>query len=357
MKKEDLIRIDNKKCHIFVGMGILNQFYKLFPLKKYSQITVLTDNKVAPHWGKILNHKVIPELGQITIPSGEQTKSVKQAEKIWKVMLKSDLDRYSLLINLGGGVIGDLGGFVASTFMRGIDFLQIPTSLLAMVDASIGNKTGINIGGIKNSVGVFKDPIGVIIDVDTLKTLPRRELKSGFAEIIKHGIIADRKHFDFASSQSPKEFSKKKFIKLIAASIKIKLSIIQKDPKEKGLRKVLNFGHTIGHAIESLSLKTDKPLLHGEAIAIGMVAESKLAQLLGFLSEENFKIIENVLNNAGLPIRTNLSADGIKKFIIHDKKNVSNKILWSLPEKIGAVKFDVKTPEELVIKTIKYIKI
>lgn len=357
MRKENLIRIENKKYPIFVGMGILGQICKFLPLERYSQIAVLSDENVAPHWLSKLDNEFSRGAVQIIVPNGEQSKSVRQAEKIWIEMLKANLDRHSLLVNLGGGVIGDLGGFVASTFMRSIDFLQIPTSLLAMVDSGVGGKTGINVGGIKNSVGVFKDPIGVVIDIDTLETLPKRELISGFAEIIKHGIITDRKHFDLAVSQKPEEFSKEELMKLIADSIRIKLTIVQKDPREKSLRKILNFGHTIGHAIESLSLLSDNLLLHGEAIAIGMVAESKLAQLLGLLSEEDFEVIENSINNIGLPIRTGLSKEEIRKLIINDKKNVGKKVLWSLPGKVGLVKFDIEVPDELVVKAIEYIKI
>lgn len=357
MGNENPIRIENRKYPIFVGMGILGQICKLLSPTRYSRIVILSDQNVALYWLPILNKGISTASTGIIVPNGEQSKSVEQAEKIWIEMLKTGLDRHSLLINLGGGVIGDLGGFVAGTFMRGIDFLQVPTSLLAMVDASVGGKTGINIGGIKNSVGIFKDPIGVIIDVDTLETLPKKELRSGFAEIIKHGIIADREHFNLASSQRPEEFGREELIKIITDSIRIKLAIVQEDPKEIGLRKILNFGHTIGHAVESLSLNTNAPLLHGEAVAIGMVAESKLASLLGMLPEKDLKTIEKSLINAGLPIRTDFPIEEIKKLIIHDKKNVAKKILWSLPEKIGSVKFDIEAPNELVVKAIKHISL
>ncbi len=342
---------------IIIGKKLLEKLSKLFNFNQFSKIGLLTDENIAHHWLSRVKKAIGKETSAIVVPAGEKIKTIDGAKIIWKEMLSAGFDRHSLLINLGGGVIGDLGGFAASTFMRGIDFLQVPTSLLAMVDASIGGKTGIDVGAVKNSVGVFKDPIGVVVDVDVLRTLPARELRSGFAEVIKHGIITDRKHFDSAFSKSPEEFGKEELIKLIAVSIKIKMAIVRKDPKEKGFRKVLNFGHTIGHAIESMSLKTNSPLLHGEAVALGMVAESKLAQLLGLLSEEDFEIIENVINHAGLPVRTNLSQDKIISLIAGDKKNIGKKILWSLPEKIGSVKFDVVAPDELVVEAIDYIKI
>ena len=306
MRKENLIRIENKKYPIFVGMGTLGQIYKLLSIEKYSRLAILSDNNVQSHWtDKLVSGFNRSDIRQILVPSGEQSKSVSESERIWIKMLELGFDRHSLLVNLGGGVIGDLGGFVASTFMRGIDFLQVPTSLLAMVDASVGAKTGVNVGGVKNSVGLFQEPIGVIADVDTLETLPKRELISGFAEIIKHGIIADKHHFDIATSKRPEEFTKKELIKLIADSIRIKLGIVEQDPREKGLRKVLNFGHTIGHAIESLSLKTSDPLLHGEAVAIGMIAESKLSELMGLLPVDDFESIENAISKVGLPTKIN----------------------------------------------------
>lgn len=360
MSNENIIRIENKGYPILVGMGILGQIYKLLPIEKYFRLAILSDSNVQSHWSnKLVNGLNRSDTGQILVPSGEQSKSVNESERIWIKMLELGFDRHSLLVNLGGGVIGDLGAFVASTFMRGIDFLQVPTSLLAMVDASVGGKTSINVGGVKNSVGVFQEPIGVIADVDTLETLPKRELVSGFAEIIKHGIIADKDHFNMAISKKPEEFSKKELMKLIADSIKIKLRIVKQDPHEKkGPRKALNLGHTIGHGVESLSLKTSSPLLHGEAVAIGMIAESKLAELMGLLPIEDFVSIEKAISQVGLPTRiVNMQIEDTQKLIASDKKNKFGDILWSLPERIGSVKFDIKVPEELVVEAIIYISL
>jgi len=357
MSNEHITRIENKGYPIFVGMGILGQIYKLIALGEYSKLAVLTDTNVHSHW----SNKLVPGLNQpmieeIVVPSGEQTKSINEVEKVWLKMLEAGLDRHSLLINLGGGVIGDLGGFAASTFMRGIDFLHVPTSLLAMVDASVGGKTGIDLGNVKNVVGTFQEPIGVVVDVDMLETLPKRELISGFAEVIKHGVISDRSHFALVTSKRPEEFTKEELIKLISDSIKIKLGIVELDPHERGLRKVLNFGHTIGHAIEASSLETNEPLLHGEAIAIGMIAESKLAELTGLLSNDEFSTIEDAIKKTGLPTRAvNIKLENIQRLIISDKKNKSGDILWSLPERIGSVKFDIKTTEKLIVDAIKYI--
>ena len=318
---------------MFIGDNLLSKINQLFDFSQFSKIAVLTDENIPKSLVNKVEKSLKRELIKIIILPGENKKNIETVKKIWETIFKNGFDRRSLLINLGGGVIGDMGGFAAVTFMRGIEFLNIPTTLLAQVDASVGGKTGIDFQGIKNGIGVFKDPVGVVIDVDTLKTLPKRELISAFGEIIKHGIISGKKYFNLVTSKKPGEFSQKELIKIIKQSIKIKLNIVKKDSKEKDLRKVLNFGHTIGHAIESLSWKTDKPLLHGEAVAIGMVAESKLASLLGLLSDKDFKKIINSLINAGLPVNIkNIKSKNIKKIILSDKKNSHGTINSSLPK-------------------------
>ncbi|MFA5770104.1 MAG: 3-dehydroquinate synthase [Patescibacteria group bacterium] len=343
---------------IHIGKNLLGKINRLFDFSKFSKIAVLTDVNIQISLMSQINQiekSLNKELKIITIPSGEKEKNIETVKKIWEQMFKSGLDRRSLLVNLGGGVIGDMGGFAASTFMRGIDFLNIPTTLLSQVDASVGGKVGIDFMDLKNGIGVFKDPIGVIIDVETLKTLPKRELISAFGEIIKHGVISEREYFDFITSKKPEEFNQNELIKIIKESIKIKSNIVKKDPKEKDLRKVLNFGHTIGHAIESLSWKTDKPLLHGEAVAIGMILESNLACLcqpihnLGGYVSGVAELIEEAVVNSGLPTEIkNIKVEDIIKIILSDKKNVGGEILFSLPKKIGKVVPNVKISKEVI---------
>jgi len=330
---------------------------KIILKNDFSRIGILTDENVARCWLEKVKKAVGKETIDIVIPAGEKSKTINQAKIIWRKMLEAGFDRNSLLINLGGGVIGDLGGFCASTFMRGIDFIQIPTTLLAMVDASVGGKTAVDLDDIKNTIGTFSLPIDVIIDVDFLKTLPKRELVAAFAEIIKHSIIDSREHFDLVTSKKPLEFNKKEIGEIIERSIRLKQSIVKKDFKElSGLRRVLNFGHIIGHAIESLSLKSDHSLLHGEAVAIGLVAESKLAHLLGLLSEKDFLLIEKAIINVGLPTKIkNISIEEVLKIMSFDKKNIGKKILWSLPKKIGEVGFNIEAPKELVVEVIKSV--
>lgn len=342
---------------MFIGNNLLSKINQLFDFTKFSKIGILTDENIPKSLVNQAERSLNRKLIKIIIPAGEKEKNIETVKKIWEIMFQNGFDRRSLLINLGGGVVCDMGGFAAATFMRGIEFLNIPTTLLAQVDASVGGKTGIDFQGIKNSIGVFKDPVGVVIDVDTLKTLPKRELISAFGEIIKHGIISGQKYFDLVILKKPGEFSQRELIKIIKQSMKIKSNIVKKDPKEKDLRKILNFGHTIGHAVESLSWKTNEPLLHGAAIAIGMVAEAKLACLLKMLSEKDFELIKKVITNAGLPTKIkDIKSEDIVKKIFTDKKNSHGTINWSLPKTIGEVLINIKAREDLIIKTIQSIQ-
>ena len=345
---------------IIIGSGILNNIHKIFSLDQFSQIVILTDKNVSPHWLSAIHKGLLRQhVIDIIIPAGERLKTIEEAKVLWKKMFEQGVDTRSLLINLGGGVIGDLGAFVASTFMRGFDFLQIPTSLLAQVDASVGGKIGLNFEGIKNGIGLFNNPIGTIIDIKTLTTLPKRELVSGFSEAIKHGIIADKEYFNLVTSKKPGEFTLAELEIIVKQSVKIKLNVVSKDYKDTGSRRILNFGHTIGHAIESLSLRTDKPFTHGEALAVGMRTESKLSHLLGLLSNKDFMTIEKVLNYTGLPIAVqDITSSEIVKMIAFDKKRFKRSILWSLPTKIGHAVFDVKLPnDKLVFRAIEYIHV
>jgi 3-dehydroquinate synthase len=341
---------------VIIGNNILHKLADLIDVKKYSRIIILTDDRVAKFWLPIVKKSLGTESVDIVIHPGEKEKSLRTTTLIWKRLITNHCDRRSLMVNLGGGVIGDMGGFAAGCYLRGIDFVQVPTTLLAQVDASVGGKVGIDFAGLKNNLGLFRQPIKVIIDIDTLSTLPSREYISGFAEIIKHGIVADKNYFDFVSSKKPGGFSSDEIIKIINGSCQIKSDIVAADEKEKNIRKILNFGHTIGHAIESLSLLTTKPLLHGEAIAVGMVAESKIAALTGNISTDQFQTIEDAITNAGLPIRIrDVSISKIEDLLIFDKKNFRGKILWSLPKKIGHAVFGQEIPPAIVIKSLQYI--
>lgn len=351
-KQPTIKNITIKGSNIFIGSDLLKDISSLVDFTKYTKVVIVTDNNVPKSLVSKLKSAIPTENLVISINSGEQNKNLATVQKIWEALADFGCDRKSLVINIGGGVIGDIGGFVAATFMRGIDFIQIPTTLLAQVDASIGGKVGINSQGIKNLIGSFQQPVAVIIDTDTLKTLPKREFISGFAEIIKHGLIADEKYFQLVTSKRPLEFSQEELVEIIERSCRIKADIVTKDEKEGGSRKLLNFGHTIGHAVEAISQEGEKPLLHGEAISIGMIAEGKISRLLGLLSEEEYKTLEQALIRAGLPISQNLLADEILKKIKSDKKNIKGETKFTLLEDIGKGIIDQTVDESIIRKVI-----
>lgn len=336
------------KYQVLIGEGLLGKIAEIVEIGNFSKVVVITDERIPQAF--------LSEFEKIIIPSGENNKNIKTVQLIWKKMLELGCDRKTLVINLGGGVIGDMGGFAASCYMRGVKFLQVPTTLLSAVDASVGGKVGIDFGGVKNLVGSFQQPIGVIVDVDTFQSLPDREFISGFGEIIKHGIIADADYFQKVTSKKPREFSKQELIEIIKRSCEIKAQIIADDEKESGSRKLLNFGHTIGHAIESLSLETDQPLLHGEAVSIGMTAEAKISQGLGLINNEDLERIKEVLDNAGLP--TSYKAEDSEKIIeliSKDKKSEAGNVNWTLIEGIGDAAIDQQVGEDQIKTALQYI--
>lgn len=290
----------------------------------------------------------------IEIKSGEEHKTIETSTRIWTQMMDSNIDRSSLCINLGGGVIGDMGGFCASTFKRGIDFVQMPTTLLSQVDASIGGKLGIDFNEVKNSIGLFNNPEKVFIDVRFLETLPLREIRSGFAEIIKHSLIADTVLW-----QHLKKYEDIRVIdweNLMSNSLKIKQDIVNQDPFEKGIRKALNFGHTIGHAVESVALRSKESLLHGEAVAVGMIGEAYLSYAKGHLKKEALKEIEKYIVKIYNPIK--LERENYPHYIElmqKDKKNVGAAINFTFLNAIGACIVNQAASAEEIIESLDYI--
>ena len=308
--------------------------------KGYSAIAVLVDQNTRKHcYEKIKG--VLPIHLVIEVPAGEQHKNLDTCQKVWEQVTSAGLDRHSLLVVVGGGVLGDLGGFCASTYKRGIDFLQVPTTLLAMADASIGGKTGVDFGSLKNHIGTFSLPIATWIATDFLKTLPKRELRSGFAEIIKHALISDRKLWNSIKSRS---LEGQDWLRLVRHSAKFKAGVVRKDPVEKGLRKILNYGHTIGHAVESHFLMRGNPILHGEAVAAGMIMEAHIAFSEKRISrgdlDEIAGYVLNVFGKLELP-----GDEAILPSIRQDKKNKGKVILMALPKTIGKAVFDIPVSE------------
>ena len=315
-----------------------------------SKVFILTDENVAPFWLPEVTHWLHCDSAvDIVIKAGEQHKNLQTIQRIWKTLLRHHADRNALLVNLGGGVITDLGGFAASTYKRGIKFINIPTTLLAMVDAAIGGKTGIDFGGGKNQIGTFAEAEEVIINPVFLETLPERELLSGMAEMLKYGFIADAKLL---------EINLENYQKFIVRCGEIKREIVEQDPTEKGLRKILNFGHTLGHAIESHCLTTDYPLLHGEAVALGMLGALWLSVKQLGLDDSVLQNFENQIPMLLSEAEISLSGSDIEpiiSYLVHDKKNKGEKPQFVLLEAVGKPVWDVEVEPELVKESLQYM--
>lgn len=272
-----------------------------------------------------------------TFPAGEMSKNLDTVSDIYRKLISLKLDRSSTLIALGGGVTGDITGFAAATYLRGIPFVQIPTSLLAQADSSIGGKTGVDFEGSKNMVGAFYQPRFVFINVNTLRTLPERELKSGLAEVIKHGLIMSAEFYDYIDNNIDKIYNYDENVLQYVTKMNcsIKGSVIEQDEREAGLRALLNFGHTIGHAVESVS---GFGLLHGECVSIGIAGAFKLANKLGMVSDKAVTKVEVTLKKAGLPVKTNgMDAGRIMDMMYLDKKVRDGRLYFILPRDIGEV--------------------
>ena len=324
-----------------------NRLDKTVGSNKYTSIFVLTDSNTnqhcLPHFDNYFQHSYF----LLTMEAGETNKHLATCEDLWGSLSEQGADRNSLLINLGGGVVTDLGGFVACTYKRGIDFINIPTSLLAMVDASVGGKTGVDLQGLKNQIGIIKEPEFVVIDVAFLQTLPLDERRSGYAEMLKHGLIADTDYFSLLSSKSIDINAQ--MTDHIRHSVSIKSQVVTEDPFERGLRKILNYGHTLGHAIETHFLEhpTKKRLLHGEAIAIGMIMEAELSYRTTDLTVEERDQIKTVFTSIYEPVSfAESDVNAIKGLLKHDKKNQSDQVRFVLLQAIGKPVIDCLVSEE-----------
>jgi len=322
--------------------------------RNYSKIIVLVDTNTLDNCLPLFQ-QALPSLSNydvIEVDPGEE--NIDFCIGVWQNMLDFGADRHSLLINLGGGVVTDMGGFAASTFKRGMDFIQIPTTLLSQVDASVGGKTGIDMGSVKNIIGTFAQPQAVFISSLFLKTLDKRQLISGFAEVIKHGLIFDQAYYNQVKTLGIDQVDNA----LIKHSVSIKNRVILEDPKEKGLRKILNFGHTIGHAIEGYSLQHDKrPLLHGEAIAVGMICEGFLSHKLNGLSLTDLDDLIATFRRYFNDYSFSSSIDTtLLELMRNDKKNLSNQIGFALLDRIGSCQYDIFVSEEDIIESLDFYR-
>lgn len=338
------------------GYKALNLYLKE---SKYSNLFIIVDGNT----NAFCLSKFLPYLETdlaieiVEFEAGEPNKNIETCVQIWNVLTELGADRKSLVINLGGGVVTDLGGFVASTFKRGIDFIHIPTTLLSMVDASVGGKNGVDLGNLKNQIGVINVPKMVLIDTQYLETLSKNEMRSGLAEMLKHGLIYDKGYWE--KFLDLKAIDYVDFDELIYRSVEIKNEIVTQDPTEKNIRKALNFGHTLGHAIESYFLENENKinLLHGEAIAIGMILESYISLEKDLINLDEYNQIKTTIKAIydDVVFEEN-DIDPIVELLIHDKKNEYGNIQFALIEGIGKIKINQSVENELILKAFQDYK-
>lgn len=344
-------QVKTTNSEVFIGSEVLSSLNIQLLSSCYSKIFILVDENTLQHCitELITNVELLQGAEIIEINSGEENKTIDICYQIWSTLSYYKADRNSLLINLGGGVITDMGGFIASTYKRGIDFINVPTTLLAQIDASVGGKVGVDLEDLKNMIGVFNEPKGVFVNPNFLKTLDKKQMLSGYAEALKHALISDKEYWDYLKEGMLSDANQ--WEELISKSVHIKNNIVLADPKEKNQRKILNFGHTIGHAIESFALKGEGlPLLHGEAIAIGIVCESYISYKNTGLSVDELEEIAHTILNFYTPFKIdNVDYNELLELMGNDKKNENNKINFSLLTKIGEAEIN-KTAE---VKTIK----
>lgn len=340
--------------NVTITDNIKESLQQLLTAHTFSRIAVLVDENTARDCYPLVR-EILPEHTVLEIRSGEIHKNLDTCTQIWGWLTRESFDRKGLLINLGGGVIGDMGGFCAATYKRGIRFINLPTTLLAQVDASVGGKLGVDFQGFKNHIGIFQEPLQVIIFPEFLKTLSERELRSGFAEVIKHSLIADAAYWPEIESHSWEE---QNWPAHIQHSVEVKSGVVDQDFREGGLRKILNFGHTIGHAIESFYLESGHSWLHGEAIAAGMICESYLSEKYCGMPAEAAHTVESFINRIfGYREIDDSSIETIAGMALQDKKNEGNSILCTLLEDIGKARYDVAiTSQDIQEALLRYKK-
>ena len=360
-KNMEKIRVElgERSYDIAIGSNILDGIGdKLTSFGLSPKVAIISNPTVFALYGERVSRSIRKagfDVITVIIPDGEEYKDLLWLQHIYDDLLKHRLDRSSALIALGGGVIGDITGFAASTYMRGISCIQVPTTLLAQVDSSVGGKTGVNHKLGKNMIGTFWQPGLVWLDVETLKTLPKRELLAGLAEVIKYGVIYDGELFDFLEMNKEKilHLDNQALTHIIKRSCEIKADVVSKDERESGLRAILNYGHTIGHAIETVTGYTR--FIHGEAVAIGMHLEARLAQLLNFIDKDQVARIKALINSYGLPseMPEEIDIDSILSSMQLDKKTIAGKLKFILPEKIGSVKIEKGVTQDSIRELLK----
>lgn len=351
--------IRSNNYQVFLGNDTFYQVGKFLSRSNKSteiKIFVLVDSNTKEHCLPLLQKGVLAFQNSIVleVQPGEASKDIGVIIKLWNDLTSHGADRSSLLVNLGGGVVTDIGGFTAATYMRGIDFINIPTTLLAMVDASVGGKNGINFGGFKNQVGTFDEPKAVFASPVFLRTLPESEMRSGFAEVIKHALIADS--IKWKEVKAIENFETANWFETIKESIWTKNKIVNSDYRDRHWRKALNFGHTIGHALESYSQKNHPvPLKHGEAVAVGMIGETFLSKQLCGLNESDTNDVFQFIRKH-YPLHLDFNSDAVISIMKGDKKNSSDKINFALIKSIGEPVINQVTDEATIRQSLEFCK-
>lgn len=345
MSDATLVRVNlaERSYDIEIGEGNLPGIgHFLADRERFTHAVVITDQNVEQPHAHVVAESLAglsAAVDVVVIEPGEQSKSVAMAASLWEKLLQLGVDRKTVIVAVGGGVIGDLAGFIAATFARGLRFLQVPTTLLAQVDSSVGGKVGINLPDAKNMVGAFLQPRGVLIDTQTLATLPDREYRSGLGEVVKYGVILDAALFDYCEANAERLAARdhEALRHVIARSCRLKADVVEKDEREEtGLRAILNYGHTYGHAFEALTGYQE--LLHGEAVALGMLCASRLGERLGRVDAAFTERQRRLLAALGLPINIpRLDHDQILRTMMHDKKVEHGRLRFVLPMRMGQV--------------------
>lgn len=350
------VELGEDRYPIHIGAGLMQHLGTLVQerLPKARRALIITDTNVGPRYGGAAR-EALESVGitvtKAMVPAGEVSKTLAQAYSLFTSCVKAELERSSVIIALGGGVVGDLAGFVAATYMRGIPFVQVPTTLLAQVDSSIGGKTGVDLPEGKNLVGAFHQPSMVVADLQTLTTLPKREVSAGMAEVVKHGFIRDEEFLKYLEVHAGDVLALDMQVleHVVEVNCRIKAGVVAEDPHEKGLRAILNFGHTVGHAVEATA--GFGQLLHGECVACGMVAATLMAENAGILTEPDLQLrLERLLHRLGLPIRLPSGIDPaiLMLFMYRDKKVEDGRIRWVMPVRAGEVVVTASVPPEAV---------
>lgn len=357
MKADHIMKLEtSRQCPFTVGDGIIEQLEEHFDFSGYSGMVLITDTTVHRLYGQGVLARLKAagkKVSLFTLPTGERAKSLSTAERGYKFLLANKVDRKGLICALGGGVVGDTAGYIAASYLRGIDYIQLPTTLLAQVDSSIGGKVGVNFEGKKNMVGSFYQPTAVIADVALLKSLPPAEMRHGLAEVIKYGIAMDEGLYRLLERKEDNDFSAAELTDIVLRCCRLKADIVEADETERtGKRAILNFGHTVGHALEAVTNFKGKS--HGEAVAVGMVAAARISEQLGMIDQSSVQGIRSLLQKFELPVACpGVSPDGLIAAIRFDKKTTLGQTRWVLLRGIGKGITDQAVAEDMVGKMLK----